>query len=69
MMFEVITCPMTLQQIHVRDMGRQFSALILGPFLLSGVTIAFRQSSGTFPSRSELLSMSVSMGAISSQET
>ena len=33
--------------------------------MYTGVTDAFRQSSGTFPSRSDVLKMSESMGAIS----
>ena len=50
---EVIICSKTLQQMHVRDIGRLFSAFDFGPFLYTGVTNAFFQSVGTVPSATE----------------
>ena len=55
MMLEVIMCSKTLQQMQVRDIGGQFSALDFGPFLYTGVTNAFFQSVGTTPSEREAL--------------
>ena len=39
--------------------------MVLRPFLYTGVTVAIRQPSGTFPSRSDMLKISGSMDAIS----
>ena len=32
-MFEVMTCSIILQQVQVREMGRQFSVLTFRPFV------------------------------------
>ena len=61
MVCETMMCSVSLQQIDVKDTGRQFSGLALSPFLKTGVTSAFRQSLGTVPTSSDCWMMKVSI--------
>ena len=58
-------CSRTLHRMHVREIGRQFAASDLSPFLKIGVTLALHQSAGSLPVCNDLLKITLIIGASS----
>ena len=64
-----IICSISLHVIEVREIGRQFAARCLSPFLKTGTIDATRQSLGVVPLLSESWNMHRSIGDNSSAKS